>query len=115
MSSPSADVVELGGVSGGSAGTIRSAELIQFATLWAPYGGGSDEDIFVTFGVSSKVYFARLAKLLATHASLVPDESTRAEMLAVCDRRSGGEARQTRSHRGGAARSAQIHEKFSTN
>ncbi|OYD70414.1 hypothetical protein [Rhodococcus sp. OK302] len=100
MSIPSADVVELGGVSGGSAAALRSAELIQFGELWAPYGGGTDEDIFTTFGVPSCIYFTRLANLLITQAGLVPDESVRAAMLAICDRRIGGEPYNRRSHSG---------------
>lgn len=101
MSSPSVDVVEVGGISGGSAAAIRTAELLQFGTLWAPYGGGSDEDIFVTFGVPSHIYFTRLAKLLAARPDLVPDESTRKVMLAVCNDRSGGEPHQKAFTSGG--------------
>jgi hypothetical protein len=44
----------------------RKREIIEFAKVWAPYGGGPDEDIFVTFGLTPQEYFTRLAALLAT-------------------------------------------------
>ncbi|SED98746.1 hypothetical protein SAMN04490239_9508 [Rhodococcus koreensis] len=37
--------------------------LVQFFQRWAPFGGGSDEDIMVTFGVTRRVYVDRLRSL----------------------------------------------------
>ena len=42
----------------------RDREMVQFAKVWAPYGGGPDEDIFVTFGLTPREYFTRLTTLL---------------------------------------------------
>lgn len=34
--------------------------LVEFAVRWYPYGGGSDEDIFVLFGTTARESFCRL-------------------------------------------------------
>lgn len=49
--------------------TIRKLDpehrrLVEFAEIWLPYGGGSREDIFVTFGLTEDQYFQRLCDLL---------------------------------------------------
>ena len=39
--------------------------MVQFAKVWALYGGGpDDEDIFVTFGLTPREYFTGLKTLL---------------------------------------------------
>lgn len=42
-----------------------SEDMVAFAVRWAPFGGGSSDDIFVTFGVSEPVFFQRLHQILA--------------------------------------------------
>lgn len=41
--------------------------LVDFARRWYLYGGGSAEDIFVTFGLTEQDYFRRLDWVLRTH------------------------------------------------
>lgn len=48
--------------------------MLDFATRWSRHGGGSSEDIFVTFGLTPRQYFLRLRTLLA-HPSLVESGS----------------------------------------
>ena len=48
----------------GAASYARDREMVQFAKVWAPYGGGPDEDIFVRFGVTPREYFTGLTTLL---------------------------------------------------
>ena len=42
----------------------RDHDIIAFAQVWAPFGGGNAEDIFVRFGIPPRRYFARLAAIL---------------------------------------------------
>ncbi|MDI9893162.1 DUF3263 domain-containing protein [Rhodococcus sp. IEGM 1381] len=36
----------------------------RFARRWVDFGGGPDEEIFVTFGITPVTYFERLSTLL---------------------------------------------------
>ncbi len=58
--------------------------LVDFAAMWLHYGGGSREDIFVSFGLTEEQYFQRLLHLL-THRPLAVglDAGVRNRMLAV--------------------------------
>ncbi|WAM19955.1 hypothetical protein [Rhodococcus sp. JS3073] len=42
----------------------ENAELIHFANTWAPYGGASDEDILVAFGMSKNRFHDALRHAL---------------------------------------------------
>ncbi|WP_032374083.1 hypothetical protein [Rhodococcoides fascians] len=44
--------------------------IAEFARLWGPFGGGSAEDIFVTFGLSPAEYFRRLRELVRSKPDL---------------------------------------------
>nr|WP_271209274.1 DUF3263 domain-containing protein [Rhodococcus wratislaviensis]GLK33777.1 hypothetical protein GCM10017611_06200 [Rhodococcus wratislaviensis] len=61
-------------------------DLLDFARRWAPYGGGSVEDIFVTFGWSATKFFERLEDLV-THKFLPIDDSLRHRLLDICAHR----------------------------
>ena len=39
-------------------------DLIDFAILWRPWNGAAAEDIFVTFGLSTRTYYNRLRSAL---------------------------------------------------
>ncbi|MCK0089235.1 hypothetical protein MWU77_00380 [Rhodococcus sp. F64268] len=45
---------------------MESAEILEFAVKWLPFGGGSDEDIFVRFGIGPEEYFSRLIEAINT-------------------------------------------------
>lgn len=60
------------------------ARMLDFAQRWAPFGGGDPEDIFLSFGVRSRVYFVRLQQILLKHPAVVPDPTLRAHLIAVC-------------------------------
>lgn len=62
-------------------------ELITFARAWAPYGGGTAEDIFVTFGITPYEYFTRLAALLGSTDCKDVAQQERRALLSVCARR----------------------------
>ncbi|MDJ0395284.1 DUF3263 domain-containing protein [Rhodococcus sp. G-MC3] len=61
--------------------------ILAFGRSWYGYGGGSDEDIYVAFGLGARSYFERLRRLLDEPASAALDETTREKMRAVCARR----------------------------
>lgn len=64
-------------------------EILTFGRAWHGYGGGSDEDIYVAFGVDAQTYFQRLRRILDLPIAedLACDE--RAAMLENCHRRIG--------------------------
>lgn len=37
--------------------SIRLSEMVEFVRLWHPYGGGNEEEIYVTFGISAQRMF----------------------------------------------------------
>ncbi|WP_206007136.1 hypothetical protein [Rhodococcus pseudokoreensis] len=57
-------------------------ELIAFGRTWAPFGGPSAEDVFVTFGMSRNTYYNKLARVLRARP-----EADLGELLALCYRR----------------------------
>ncbi|OZD01831.1 hypothetical protein CH275_18735 [Rhodococcus sp. 06-235-1A] len=59
-------------------------EILTFGRTWRGYGGGSDEDIYVAFGVDGRTYFQRLRRILDSPVAedLSPDE--RAAILDIC-------------------------------
>ncbi|WHU47717.1 hypothetical protein QNM97_01475 [Gordonia sp. L191] len=60
-------------------------EIVAFAVQWAPFGGGSSDEIFVTFGISELTYFERLRHILATYDSFAGiDEDTWRRLCQVC-------------------------------
>ena len=62
--------------------------ILAFATRWLPYGGGTAEDIMVTFGTTSDIYFRRLQALLEdTERPVDLDRNTTAALLRMCRRR----------------------------
>ncbi|MET0196633.1 MULTISPECIES: DUF3263 domain-containing protein [Nocardiaceae] len=61
--------------------------ILAFGRSWYGYGGGSDEDIYVHFGLPARSYFTRLSALLDGPAGKTLDDETRESMRAVCARR----------------------------
>ncbi|KQU47089.1 hypothetical protein ASG84_08135 [Rhodococcus sp. Leaf278] len=59
-------------------------EILTFGRTWQGYGGGSDEDIYVAFGVDARTYFERLRRILDSPVAeeLSPDE--RSAILEIC-------------------------------
>ena len=39
---------------------VEADRVIQFANTWKPYGGASDEEIFVNFGMTRDRFFRKL-------------------------------------------------------
>ena len=52
-------------------------KILEFAKVWAPYGGAHHEDIFVAYGLTPRQYYQRLADLLPTvpSADLTPTQA----------------------------------------
>jgi len=48
----------------------EKARMLSFALQWQHYGGGSNEDIYVNFGLSPKQYFIRLLRILRSPTEL---------------------------------------------
>jgi hypothetical protein len=61
--------------------------MVAFAKVWAPYGGGSQADIFVTFGLTVEQYFTRLAMLLGSSAAAGMSLTQHRTILQVCAQR----------------------------
>jgi hypothetical protein len=61
--------------------------MLDFAARWRHWGGGSAEDIFVLYGLSSQVFFARLQSLIRTGRAQHLDAVTVALLLGICRRR----------------------------
>lgn len=47
-----------------SAHRVSDTEILDFASTWVPFGGGTDEEIFINFGLGADEYFDRLIKIL---------------------------------------------------
>ncbi|WP_040525513.1 DUF3263 domain-containing protein [Gordonia effusa] len=62
--------------------TDYADELIDFARRWFPYGGGSNEDILIQFGISEHEYFRRLREAL-TMRRLDPAIASAIEAVAI--------------------------------
>ncbi|CAG7620297.1 hypothetical protein SIM91_17950 [Rhodococcus opacus] len=60
--------------------------VLEFGNRWAVFGGGSAEDIFVTFGWTEAQYFARL-QVLAGRRFPPFDDTLRHRLLDVCAER----------------------------
>lgn len=45
--------------------TTEDKQMLQFARIWAPYGGPSSEDLYVAFGLSRIQFNERIASALA--------------------------------------------------
>jgi hypothetical protein len=43
---------------------VESRRLLEFAAVWAPYGGASEEDILVNFGLTPDRFVERLWKII---------------------------------------------------
>lgn len=44
---------------------IDADHLIGFARMWAPYGGGTDAELFVLFGMTRRRFIQRLWHLIS--------------------------------------------------
>lgn len=65
-------------------------EMIVFAVRWAPFGGGSAEDIWMRFGMSERVYFLRLRVVLRGAVPPGLDEMMWTRLRKVCNQRLAG-------------------------
>nr|WP_296773480.1 hypothetical protein [Rhodococcus sp. (in: high G+C Gram-positive bacteria)] len=61
-----------------------AADMVSFLRRWYQYGGGSDSDIFVTFGVSARHYFRSVHALLQSGSDETISERERNSMMRVC-------------------------------
>lgn len=64
--------------------------ILSFGRAWYGYGGGSDEDIYVEFGVDARTYFQRLRQVLASPAAAGLAEDVRAGIESTCRARLSG-------------------------
>lgn len=62
-------------------------DMIAFALRWAPFGGGSTEDIWLTFGVGERVFFQRLQRVLSTPPPAGLDDTAWQRLRHVCENR----------------------------
>lgn len=68
-------------------------DIIAFARSWAPWGGGSSEDILVEFGLREAEYFERLRLALARPGATASLKPAQLEQLSnICAVRSAGQA-----------------------
>ncbi len=66
--------------------------MVAFALRWAPFGGGSSEDVWLAFGISEHVYFARLQVVLRGGPPVGVDDVTWDRLRGVCTRRLAADA-----------------------
>ncbi len=59
-------------------------EILTFGRTWQGYGGGSDEDIYVAFGVDARTYFQRLRRILDSPLAAELPAATRSDIERVC-------------------------------
>ncbi|QZS59142.1 2-phospho-L-lactate guanylyltransferase [Rhodococcus opacus] len=59
----------------------HEAAMIDFARRWQPFGGGTSDDIFSTFGVPPRPYFTQLTALLSSSVTPELAESQRVKLL----------------------------------
>lgn len=59
----------------------HEAAMIDFACRWQPFGGGTSDDIFSTFGVPPRPYFTQLTALLSSSVTPELAESQRVKLL----------------------------------
>lgn len=59
-------------------------EILAFGRTWHGYGGGSDEDIYVAFGVDARTYFQRLRRILDSPLAAELPAATRSSIERVC-------------------------------
>ncbi len=52
--------------------TTEEKQMLQFARIWAPYGGPSSEDLYVAFGLSRIQFNERIASALARSGTSSP-------------------------------------------
>ncbi|MEY1677925.1 hypothetical protein AB4Z55_27535 [Gordonia sp. ABKF26] len=62
-------------------------DMIAFALRWAPFGGGSSEDIWVRFGIPERVFFHRLHRVLAAAPPPGLDDTAWQRLRRVCEHR----------------------------
>ncbi|WP_280295675.1 DUF3263 domain-containing protein [Nocardia abscessus] len=65
----------------------READLLEFALVWRHWGGGSDADIFVEFGISPGEYFSRLRALIDRGALAWQPTGIVHQIREICQRR----------------------------
>lgn len=66
----------------------QTTEMLRFAMRWLPFGGGSEVDIFIEFGVTGSEFYRRLAVILRRRSTteLAPLEHRR--LSEICAARS---------------------------
>lgn len=63
------------------------AAMLAFALKWRHWNGGPDEDIFLTFGITSQEYFHRLRRLLTKHRWNQFEPKVLEQLVRICDDR----------------------------
>ncbi|MFC9553904.1 2-phospho-L-lactate guanylyltransferase [Rhodococcus sp. NPDC056960] len=74
----------------------HEAAMIDFARRWQPFGGGTADDIFITFGVPPRPYFKQLTALLSSNVTPELAQSQREKLLRQAKLRLAEEDRITR-------------------
>ncbi|RZL73271.1 MAG: DUF3263 domain-containing protein [Rhodococcus sp. (in: high G+C Gram-positive bacteria)] len=77
--------------------------MLDFARIWAPYGGAPARDIFVTFGMSAAQFYENISRILRTLAARqIPEaEWCGLKEIASRHRRVSGDAGVGCAHRRG--------------
>jgi len=60
----------------------ESEDLVAFARMWAPYGGATEEEILVNFGMTPDRFLERLLQILL-HSNFTQEETTRLTNVQV--------------------------------
>ena len=65
----------------------NDAAMLEYAVRWRHWNGGSDEDIYVAFGINAPQYFQRVRRILTGPNRGTLDADVVAELMEVCNRR----------------------------
>ncbi|TQC44353.1 DUF3263 domain-containing protein [Rhodococcus sp. WS4] len=63
---------------------VDDVEMIDFVRSWHLYGGGSDEEIFIAFGLKARTFFQRVLMLLTAGRTEELSPATVEAMRKVC-------------------------------
>lgn len=62
--------------------------MLRFAIHWLPFGGGSDTDIFIEFGIPASEFYRRLAVILKRQSTDGLSRADYRQLSKICTARS---------------------------
>lgn len=60
------------------------SRMLDFVIRWRHWGGGPDEDIFIEFGVTPRVFFGRIQANLGSDVAARHGKEAVAQLESIC-------------------------------